>query len=79
MATMLTTVDNPFDPFTDFDEWFQWDASAGYYTCSLLARMVHSSSQLSEEDQVLAIEQAIDDIMELNVDGVYRKVVQQDM
>ena len=21
----ITTVDNPFDPFTDFDSWFQFD------------------------------------------------------
>ena len=75
---MLTTVDNPFDPFTQFDEWFNWDAQAGYYTCGLLARFTHTSRDLSEEDQLLAIESAIDDILELNVDGVYRRVTKQE-
>lgn len=77
MAVMLTTVDNPFDPFTEFDEWFKWDAHAGYHTCGLLARFTHTSSDLSIEDQQLAIEQAIDEIMELNVDGVYRRAVKE--
>lgn len=71
---MLTTVDNPYDPFTQYNEWLQWDASAGYNTPSYLARVVRSSYELSEADQALAIEIAIDDIVEENVLGVYRKV-----
>jgi hypothetical protein len=78
MATMLTTVDNPFDPFDEFDEWFKWDAHAGYHTCSLLARLTHTSSDLSDPDQERAVEMAIDSVVELNVDGVYRKVVRED-
>jgi hypothetical protein len=78
VAVMLTTVDNPYDPFDDFDEWFKWDAHAGYHTCGLLARLTHTSSDLSEPDQLLAVEMAIDSVIELNVDGVYRKVVRED-
>lgn len=72
---MLTTVDNPYNPFTQFDEWFQWDYQAGYHTPSYLARIVISSDELSEADQDLAIDQAIDEIVELNVLGIYRKVL----
>lgn len=74
---MLTTVDNPFDPFIDFDAWFQWDAHAGYHTCSLLARMTHTARELNDEDQLLAVEQAINTVVEMNVDGIYRKVTRQ--
>jgi hypothetical protein len=73
---MLTTVDNPFDPFIQFDEWYQWDVSAGYNTAALLARITKSSSELSEPDQALAIQQAIDEIVEENVTGMFRKVSQ---
>lgn len=71
---MLTTVDNPFNPFTEFDEWFTWDINAGYNTPSLLARITMSSSDLSETDQALAVQQAIDEIVTENVSGMFRKV-----
>lgn len=71
---MLTTVDNPFDPFTQFDEWYAFDVRHGYNTSSFLARVVKSSDELSEPDQSLAIEQAIDEIVRENVLGLYRKV-----
>jgi hypothetical protein len=72
---MLTTIDNPFDPFTHFDEWKAFDEVKGYNSCSYLARIVKSSDELSEADEALAIEQAIDEIVKLNVLGIYKKVV----
>jgi len=73
--TMLTTIDNPFSPFTQFDEWKTWDEDKGYYTCEYLARIVRTSNELSETDEALAIEDAINEIVKFNVLGVYRKVV----
>ena len=74
---MLTTVDNPFDPFTDFDGWYGWDTTAGYNTSAYLARIVKTSDELSDADQDLALEQAIDEIVQENILGVYRKVTQK--
>lgn len=71
---MLTTVDNPFDPFTQFDDWYAFDTRAGYNSSAYLARVVRSSDELSEADQSVAIELAIDEIVKLNVNGMYRKV-----
>lgn len=71
---MLTTVDNPYSPFTQFDEWLQFDQSSGYYTTEYLARLTLSSGDLSDADQSIAIEQAIDEIVSENVNGMYRKV-----
>lgn len=73
-AHMLTTIDNPFNPFTHYDEWYAWDASAGYHTPSFLARVVITSDQLSDADQSLAIEEAIDEIVKENVLGIYQKI-----
>lgn len=75
---MLTTVDNPWDPFTQFDEWYRFDTAAGYHTSALLARIVRSSDELSEADDSAAIEAAIDEIVRENVSGMHRKVTQQD-
>ena len=71
---MLTTVDNPYDPFTRFDEWFEWDTTHGYHTPAYLARVAHTSDELSEVDQKLSIIYAIDEIVSENILGVYRKV-----
>ncbi len=74
--SMLTTLDNPYNPFTQFDEWYAFDVEKGYYTCNYLARVAKTSDYLSEEDEALAIEQAIDEIVLLNVTGLYIKVTQ---
>lgn len=70
----LTTVDNPFDPFTQFREWYTFDLSKGYNTPGLLARLVASSYELSDADQALIVQQAIDEIVRENALGLYRKV-----
>jgi hypothetical protein len=71
---MLTTVDNPFNPFTQFDAWFAWDTAAGYNSSGLLARTVMMSNDISDTDQVVATQQAIDQIVNENVTGMFRKV-----
>jgi hypothetical protein len=71
---MLTTVDNPFDPFTRFDEWLAYDTRLGYDTPGMLARITKISNDLSEPDQALAVQNAIDEIVTENVSGMWRKV-----
>jgi len=73
-SVMLTTVDNPYNPLTDFDDWQAYDEAKGYYTCAYLARIVKTSDELSEEDEAYAIEQAIDEIVKLNILGIYKKI-----
>ena len=71
---MLTTVDNPFDPFTRFDEWYEYDIAMGYNTSSFLDRIAVVSDEMSEPDQALAIQNAIEEIVQENVSGMWRKV-----
>lgn len=72
---MLTTMDNPFDPFTQFDEWYNYDVSKGYNTCAYLARIVRTSEELSQADEDNAIDSAIDEIIKLNILGIYKKAI----
>ena len=74
MNSMLTTVDNPYDPFTQFDLWFGFDLYKGYNTCGVLARLTITSDELPDEDQESAIEDAIDEIVKLNPNGLFKKV-----
>lgn len=71
---MLTTVDNPFDPFANYEEWYAWDQRKGYDSPGLLGRVVRSSDDLSEADQLLSVQQAIDEIVRENVSGMHTKV-----
>lgn len=71
---MLTTVDNPWSPFTNLDEWMAYDTNAGYNTLRLLDRIACLSDELSEADQAEALDDAIDEIVRENVLGIFRKV-----
>ena len=77
LMTMLTTVDNPFDPFDHYEEWLAFDVRSGYHSTGLLARLAVVGDELSESDQSLAIEQAIDEIVKENVSGMHRKVTKE--
>lgn len=71
---MLSTIDNPYNPFTHWEEWLQYDEDKGYYSLPLLARCTITSDELSESDQLLAVEYAIDEIIRENVSGIHVKV-----
>lgn len=71
---MLTTVDNPHSPFDDFDAWYNFDTTHDYGTLSLLGRLTQWSHDLSDVDEALAVEDAIDEIVSENVSGMHMKV-----
>jgi hypothetical protein len=71
---MLTTIDNPWNPYTDYDEWYLYDQSHGYNTPGYLARIAKTSDDLSDADNDLAISEAIDEIIQLNINGMMKKV-----
>lgn len=70
-AHLLSTSDNPWNPWTDFNAWLAWDMQAGHHTLAYLARITLSSDELSEVDQDRAVEDAIKEIVDLNINGLY--------
>ena len=74
MENMLTTFDNPFDPFEQFTSWFLFDVEKGYYTCSHLARIAQFSDDLSEKEMNDEIDRAMDEIIEHDFLNIYKKV-----
>lgn len=74
-VTMLSLASNPYDPFTEYELWLNFDHKEGFDTAGLLARSVVSSSALSEAEQEDAVEQAIDSIVaNPSFGGLYKKV-----
>lgn len=72
----LTTVDNPYNPFSDFTNWLLYDNDKGYGTCQYLARIAHVSSIMTEYEVQEETERAIDEIVSLNP-VLYKKVVNE--
>lgn len=73
----ITTIDNPYDPITDFENWYAYDEEKGYHSSSLVARLTYTSDEISEADQEVAFENAIDEIVKYNVSGMHKKVVSE--
>lgn len=70
----LTTKDNPFDPFEQFNEWYNFDIDKGYNSCGYLDRIANTSDQLSDEENAREIERAIDEIIKYDFTNNYKKV-----
>lgn len=45
----LTTSDNPYDPFKQWELWLHYDISHGYSTCERLALKLKPSEALTDE------------------------------
>ena len=71
---MLTTFDNPFNPFENFNEWFRFDTDKGYNSCGFVDRIARTSDALSDEENDREIERAIDEIIKYDFMNIYKKV-----
>lgn len=80
---MLTTKDNPFNPFTQYDLWYAFDTSRRfipelngvYATCcsAYQARIAVTSDDLTDEENNEIIDEAIEEIIRLDPFGIYTK------
>ena len=71
---MLTTFDNPFDPFEQFTSWLLFDKEKGYFTCEKLDRIAHFEEDMTEEEINEEHERAIDEIISNDFLNIYKKV-----
>lgn len=70
----LSTRDNPFDPFLQFNSWWAFDQEHHYFSCERLDRFAHTSESLTDQENEAEIERAIDDIIAHDPTGLYIKV-----
>ena len=74
ICSAITTFDNPYDPFDNFNSWLMFDMDKGYNSCGLLDRFAKTSDSLSEEENNIIIDKAIDDIIIHDPLNIYKKV-----
>lgn len=72
---MLSTIDNPFNPFEDFRNWFMFDIEKGYYSCSRVARVARLSNEMTQSETDIEIERAIDEIVKYDFMNIYKKII----
>lgn len=72
--SMLTTVDNPYDPFEQFIEWFMFDIEKGYNCCGVLARIANIPEDATQIEADAEILRAIDQIIKYDFTDTYKKV-----
>ena len=68
---MLTTLDNPFDPFIDFKAWDLFDREKGHNTSSRLARIANIDSEMSQKEYEDEMDRAMNLIVKYDLEDKY--------
>lgn len=63
MSFMLSLATNPHDPFKDYSKWKNFDRREGFDTDGFFARLISTSPDISEADQLLAEKQACESVL----------------
>ncbi len=71
---MLTTIDNPYNPFTQWDQWYNFDEQSGYFSCEYLDRVSDTSDGFTSDEVKRELNRAIDWIVKNDPFNIYRKV-----
>lgn len=71
--SMLTTFDNPFNPFVDFSSWYMYDCEKNYNTSSRLARIANIDSEMTEQEKEDEMERAMNLIVKYDFEDRYAK------
>lgn len=74
----ITSIDNPWNPFTHFKEWLLKDNDLGYNTCGWLASLSVTSGSLEEEDILRDVDYAAERFLDRNPFGVHYKVYREE-
>lgn len=72
--TMLSTTDNPFNPYLDFDNWLRFDNDYKYNSLGLVMRFALITDEMSESQEEYEYERAIDEIVKYDPLGIRIKV-----
>ena len=69
----ITTHDNPYDYFKQFDQWLDYDRQKGYFTLEYVGRLAKLAPDLSEEEERIEMENTFDKMIEWT-GSFYKKV-----
>lgn len=73
----LTTLDNPFNPATEFVKWYNFDMVHGYNTCGKLARLALTSEEFTDNENDEEYENAIKEMITTDPTNLYRRTTKK--
>lgn len=71
---MITTLDNPFNPYEEWDEWWQYDHQYGHCSWELVDRLANTSDELPDSINEREVDKAIQLILDTDFECKYVKV-----
>lgn len=74
IGVWLSTKDNPYDPCDQYDEWKLYDKLHNHDCEELVARFANCSDQLTNVENLVEIENAIDSIIAIDLENKYIKI-----
>lgn len=74
----VTTFDNIYNPFTNFEEWYDFDRQQGYQTCEWIGASVVTSNKLDDDIIEEDIEFGVSEFLKLNPYGMHYKVYEDE-
>ena len=76
---MLTTFDNPYNPFVDFSSWYMFDCENDHNTCGRLARLTNVTNEMTEKEVDEERNRAIDFMLKYDFEGIYFKGTEEEI
>ena len=75
---MLTTKDNPYNPFDQFDLWLQYDLEMGYQSCERLGKVLEPLLEdgMTDQEREEAMDLAIDEIVKNDPLCIFTRAVE---
>lgn len=74
---MLTTIDNPFNPFEQFTSWLLFDKEKGHNCCEIFDRIANITDEMTQKEINEETERAIDQIIKYDFLNIYKKVTKE--
>ena len=71
---LLSTTDNPLNPFDDWVAWYLEDIRLGHDTCGLVARLASVSNSIDDEPELASMR----DVVRYNFSGKHIMVTRED-
>ena len=68
---MLTTFDNPYNPFVDFVSWYKYDCEMQHNTCGRLARLADINSEMTEKEINEVRDNTMNFIVQHDLEGIF--------
>ena len=74
---LLTTIDNPYNPFEDFSKWDAFDREKGHFTCDLIARLSQISDDMTQREEEAEYDRVAEFIIYHDPHDKYKKIYRQ--